>query len=53
MNKKTLLLLLISFLVAVVPALKADKLDEIKKYFELRDTLKLVNQEIKIALKPD
>ncbi|GAB4277978.1 MAG: hypothetical protein Kow0029_21000 [Candidatus Rifleibacteriota bacterium] len=53
MNKiAAFFILLISALSFTFEA-RAEKLDEIKQYFELRDTISLVNLELKRALAPD
>ncbi|MFZ5950827.1 MAG: DUF3048 domain-containing protein [Candidatus Rifleibacteriota bacterium] len=52
MMKSRLIVLMIALL-ALSCVLKAEKIDEIKQYFELRDTLSLVNLEMKRALAPN
>ncbi|MEW6710505.1 MAG: DUF3048 domain-containing protein [Candidatus Riflebacteria bacterium] len=52
MIRSRLIVLMIALL-ALSCALKAEKIDEIKQYFELRDTLSLVNLEMKRALAPN
>ncbi len=51
MNRRTIYLLMLLF-AGFSCVLQAEKIDEIKKYFELRDTLSLVNLEMKRALAP-
>ncbi len=52
MIKGRLIVLMIALL-ALNCALRAEKIDEIKQYFELRDTLGLVNLEMKRSLAPN
>lgn len=53
MNRRLALILFIILLTFVSSVVHAEKIDEIKRYFELRDTISLVNLEIKRALAPD
>ncbi len=52
MNRRIFYLLILLF-AGFSCFVHAEKIDEIKKYFELRDTLSLVNLEMKRALAPD
>ena len=54
MKNKFLLMCLFLFAVLAVPAAYADNMEELSTYFEIRDTIQLMNDEMENALKsPD